>query len=500
MKLAFVLASAFAVAASMLAQSSTSAPSDYSKSTAKEMRRAFHQQGFKTDLPDFNFAVPKEMSERADALTRTSAGGPRPTTFLNDEDLLTSAGDHAAVVVWKQQKLAYPKGFRGYSYLYNSNPYKAEADKDVWPLERDLLAGYASELDRGADAALSGPFAVNLNASAGVAMLLPHLAPLTYFSEMFGGRTVMALHDHDSNAAWTNLLATTRMVTGWQVEPVEVSQNTRFACLQTAYEVTWQALQAGDWTDDRLARLQREWESLDVFKPLPDTVAFIGASYVDLVRQQDDPKTAEGEKALLLFYHNRELEMRRAIQCQSWAEMREVPDVTNVLFLLPPTTNLPRNVAARMYFRRMPMEMRGGGVSLAGRASEAEARRRILVTAIALERFRLKHGAYPKSLDALTPDCLKTPLPDFMNNEPLHYSVRGDGHFLLYSIGLDGKDDGGKMAAGSEDDDPVAMMKGLFRDPDIVWPLPAPVAVADAHAAEEGKRLQQKLDAVAHGQ
>lgn len=489
------LAFAFALAAaSAVAQSSP--PSDYSKSTAREIRKAFHEQGFKTDLSDFNFTVPKEMSDRASALTSDIPGnGNRPATFLNDADLLTPTGDHSAVVVWKQQALAYPKGFRGYSYLYNSNVYQAVADKDVWPLERDLLADSAPRMGTAAAAALSGPFGFNLNASAGLAMSLPHLAGLSHVSQMFAGRTVMALHDHDANAAWTNLLAATRTVTGWQVEPCEVSQNVRFTCMQTAYNVTWQALQAGDWPDDRLAELQREWESLDVFGPLPDTVAFMGASYLDLVLQQDDPLIVEGEKALLLFYHDRELEMRRAIESQSWAQMRQLPDITNLSFFLPPETNLPRLVRMHVNMGRARLGFMDGGISLAGRAAEAEARRRILITAIALERFRLAHGSYPKSLDALVPDWLKAPPIDFMNGQRLHYALHGDGHFLLYSVGLDEKDDGGKMFVGSDDDDPIARLRGLQRDPDIVWPLPAPTVVADAHAAKEGKQLQKSLDA-----
>lgn len=496
MKLRLIFVSALA-AASAVAQSSPSPP-DYSKSTAKELRQAFHQQGFKTDLSDFNFSVPKEMSDRADALTSDIPGnGNRPATFLNDADLLTPTGDHAAVVVWKQQALAFPKGFRSYSYLYNSNVYQAVADKDVWPLERDLLADSAPRMDRAAAAALSGPFGFNLNADRGMAMLLVHLGGVSHASQMFAGRTMMALHDHDANAAWTNLLAATRVVTGYRVEPCEVSENVRFGSLQTAYEVTWQALQAGDWTDDRLAQLQREWEAWDVFKPLPDTVAFMGACYVDLVRQQDDPNVVEGEKALLIFYHDREVEMRRAIQSQSWAEMRQFPDITNVFFLLPPDANLPRMVRVHANMRRSRMNFTDeGSMSLVGRAAEAEARRRILITAIALERFRLKHGSYPNSLDALAPDWLKTVPTDFMNNEPLRYSLRGDGHFLLYSIGLDEKDDGGKMPAESNDDDDLmARMEKSQRHPDIVWPEPAPLAVADAHAAEEGKKLQKSLDA-----
>src|SRR5690348_14117721 len=103
MNLPLTFASALAVAASAVAQSPSSSSSDYSNSTANEIRHDFHQQGFKTDLSDFNFTVPKEMSDRANALTMSGLVSPRPMTFLDDSDLLTPTGDHMAVVVWKQQ-------------------------------------------------------------------------------------------------------------------------------------------------------------------------------------------------------------------------------------------------------------------------------------------------------------------------------------------------------------------------------------------------------------
>lgn len=61
---------------------------------------------------------------------------------------------------------------------------------------------------------------------------------------------------------------------------------------------------------------------------------------------------------------------------------------------------------------------------------------------IALAIYRLREKNYPVSLDALTPKYLKQIPVDFVNGEPLKYCVEGDG-YLLYSIGIDGEDDGG---------------------------------------------------------
>ena len=66
--------------------------------------------------------------------------------------------------------------------------------------------------------------------------------------------------------------------------------------------------------------------------------------------------------------------------------------------------------------------------------------------AIALERFRLAHGKFPDSLDALAPQFLN-PVPlDVIGGKPLHYRLAEDGQFVLYSVGWNEKDDGGVVA------------------------------------------------------
>jgi type II secretory pathway pseudopilin PulG len=62
----------------------------------------------------------------------------------------------------------------------------------------------------------------------------------------------------------------------------------------------------------------------------------------------------------------------------------------------------------------------------------------------ALERYRLAHGAYPSSLDALVLEYL-TKIPNSpIDGKPMNYSVKPDGSFLLWTPSwnlqsLDGK-------------------------------------------------------------
>jgi|GEM_PF-4203669 len=66
------------------------------------------------------------------------------------------------------------------------------------------------------------------------------------------------------------------------------------------------------------------------------------------------------------------------------------------------------------------------------------------LTAIALKRHRLAHGAYPNDLAALTPKHLPAaPADPFAPGSELKYRREGSG-FTLYSVGRDGIDDNGQ--------------------------------------------------------
>ncbi len=74
--------------------------------------------------------------------------------------------------------------------------------------------------------------------------------------------------------------------------------------------------------------------------------------------------------------------------------------------------------------------------------------------ACALERYRLAHGEYPETLDALVPQFIEKLPHDIIGgqpsqgsgpaSQPLHYRRTPDGKFLIYSVGWNGTDDGGQ--------------------------------------------------------
>lgn len=60
-----------------------------------------------------------------------------------------------------------------------------------------------------------------------------------------------------------------------------------------------------------------------------------------------------------------------------------------------------------------------------------------------VERHRLAQGAYPETLAALVPEFVDAVPGDVINGRPLRYLRSERAAFLLYSVGLNGVDDGG---------------------------------------------------------
>ncbi len=486
-------------------------------------RRALRQEGFKLELAEFQFEVPPEESARAAALDAAGElssssscwdGGSGRLSFLSgvaqDIDWLPAAGTNAALVLWDEPNV------------------ETRGTNDLWGGLRRLNQAM---LDRACQALFSGPHRFPLPRVKGGRMeYAGDWAP--WLACPLAARALLELHDRNQARAWTNLLALTRLVAGWRAQPFAQFYTWRDRNLRVAYGATWQAVQAGGWNDAQLEALQREWESADVRSGLPEMAAFARAHVKHVFshrlplrpRSQQsspllifrDPELAwerltvtvrrtladirylhygkyDDEEVLLRFLRDCEKDYRRAEACSTWKQITELPGVGS---WTPGATNLSQRAILRTSGCRVRVETVIGldlvcgfafepavsgpppAPSRLGRVANWESRRRLLVTAIAIERYRLCRGAYPESLDSLAPELLPSPPLDFMDGKPLRYRRTEDAHFLLYAIGTDCTNDGGNGR--------VPGLPSLISDsdaPDLVWPRPASPAEVGQEAA-----------------
>lgn len=503
-----------------------------SPQTLEKIRQKLSDEGFKTDLNDFNFSTSPEERAREAAITATSPGR-NGANFLVEPDLMEVADSHSAVVVWQQPLLRVPDPQEEGKY-----------DMISWDDFRQFVDKTSSQADAACQAILSGPIAFNLDAQGGNRILLPHLATLKNLAFMLCGRTILALHDGNQAVVWTNLLAATRLVSAWQPEPVEISHRTRFDNMHLLYDMTWQALQTNYWSDSDLSQLQAEWESADFLTNLPEIPAFQCASDLKMFdsdkahdlgptfhpeifprptfgeflqqsirdpysvwlqmhnqwfQSQHSPSGLNNdETSLLLFYQDRWTEVRNAVNTPAWKQMRSLRGVMQEAVFQPQHLRYYGQFEMLLERRRMQMNLntRLDSYSFLETAAKAEAERRVLITAIALERYKNKNGHYPQTLSKLSPEFIQAVPADFMDGQPLRYRLSEDGHCLLYSIGLDCVDDGGNLQTNANNVDFYYYGRREQPSPgyDIVWPY---AASADQVAATRQKEAKAWIDEMA---
>jgi hypothetical protein len=341
------------------------------------------------------------------------------------------------------------------------------------------------EPDAGPAPAIFGARRVNFVAMRVAAQWLAAAA----VSELNAGRLEEALQ---------NIEALAHLAAAHHDEYTLASQMIRVAVSGLGLSVTWEALQAPGWTEPQLARMQQAWEAIN----LTDAVAtgFLGerAQGIEMWTMLRGPKarqflalvgapagTTLKEKAelwwqnyvLLTVYKLTSIErdelfylesMQAALATirslkahQPWIEAR-IPQ-EQALTNLNRLNSTGGQIRYWLSLRAIPNISRAVETALRN-----ETERQMTLTGIALARFRLAHGSFPQDLRDLSPQWIAQPPYDPMSGKALHYRPSSDGGFLLYSVGLDGIDDGGNPASESS-----ANRFGFWDGRDVVWPSPA---------------------------
>jgi hypothetical protein len=130
---------------------------------------------------------------------------------------------------------------------------------------------------------------------------------------------------------------------------------------------------------------------------------------------------------------------------------------------------------------RFPLSsmMRSFGERALQHAIDAEVARNLLVTAVAIRRYEIAHHRPPADLRELIPQFLDSLPIDSYDGKPLRYRAESDGTFVLYSIGSDGVDDGGKPLPKERNSKPQ-----FLSSRDIVWPRAASTAEIEKMESE----------------
>lgn len=350
---------------------------------------------------------------------------------------------------------------------------------------------------------------------AGMNTILSHLA----FVKAAAGKLMAASTGHlrarKINEATEDLLAQARLVSNWEHEPFLISQLVRTSCASYACSSTWEALQTGKLTDAQLRELQEAFERVDLLSDGALSVRGDRATANDIISEtRKDIRAWTGTRNTNRLDEFGEMfgqmlsepkagfreMMDRYPKYWAWCwvgsyddERKFLQNDTTIARSLDETKRTGWNPAMEpkiieetdalhsSWMFDMTSALLRGAKKFVMEQSEVS----LTITAIALERYRLKHGTLPQTLSELAPEFVKTVPMDYEDGKAVRYSLRGDGTYLLYSVGDDGRDDGGDATPVPPHD------HGMFFGKDIVWPLPATHEEVQAFEQAEAKKKQK---------
>lgn len=283
--------------------------------------------------------------------------------------------------------------------------------------------------------------------------------------------------------ATTNMLTLIDICEHHREEWTLVNQMIRVAITGLSLETFHYGLDTHTWTEPELATFQGRWESLSLVTNLHQTLLYERAlheqtfndlrhninRHTNIVRStssilKDRVMTLlwdmdDDEHTLLKVSQDRLDIYRHHLVTSNWsgvpAQFRAISE-----------TAFQDSTSWRNSYKRWLSSIM---ISNLERASQVllrtEIQRLQTITAIALERHRLKHGHYPDSLQKLIPDYLTRIPHDPMDGRPMRYRLNPDGTFTLWSVSFDGQDNGGDFSM------PDPKKQSFPQDArDIVWP------------------------------
>lgn len=357
-----------------------------------------------------------------------------------------------------------------------------------------------------------------LDYKKGAYLAFPHLLPLKVAAQVLSAATVSDLHNGDTGAAATNICTLLALVRGNHDEPLVISHLVHIAMVAIAESPTWELLQASNVTDTQLALLQTNWEQMEFLnateKACAAERAFLknsvekaradGAEFDRMMGSFGGSSSIPGsfswswgleELGNSLKYSTGKVLWRTSWSYTEERHLMQADQIvletlrameTNSQFLKPQydamqsrLSSLGLTNAGAAIFRALKIpdfgDMIGGNWmgSMVGKTIRIEAARRVVVAAIALKRFQLKHGNLPETLGELAPEFFSSVPVDPYDGKPLRYHPNADGTFLLYCVGEDGVDDGGDptLPAGIINHASIYWQNTHARD--WVWPQPA---------------------------
>jgi hypothetical protein len=287
-----------------------------------------------------------------------------------------------------------------------------------------------------------------------IGTLLPHLDEARQVARMLALDARLRALDGDIEGALRSCRAGLNVGRSIGDEPFAVSQLTRAATARQALRALEQTLALGEAPAKSLEQLQRllaeeAEEPLALLAARSDRVSVYQC--LEVMRTGRFDRASYGLRTSVLGSIGDDLIDRgKARACQA-AYLRFYNQVVEAVKL---PTEAQQDALNGIPEPSQPLPalleglMRGGEwARLVGTFLLARAELRCAAAALAAERYRLAEGHWPENLDALVPLYLPAVPADPFDGQPLRLARLPDG-IVVYSVGRDRTDDGGRIDRG----------------------------------------------------
>jgi hypothetical protein len=300
------------------------------------------------------------------------------------------------------------------------------------------------------------------------------LGPVTYpiqLAKILSYDSQLALLSHHPEIALEDSQIDWKVYAGLRREPILVAGLVSLGVIAIQLNVIEQGLLEHDWTDAQLAQIDDDLGKLDALSdaqlslrgdvamfliPISDIVLVNRSLLFDMYPgggSSFDYKSLESwqELGVRMFYTsvpNGWIQINRADTARRILDgVRAVDPAAHRIYPERVDTAVPAHSGSES----LEFLTAAAGPMLSSIKKFAFQQTQIDMARIAcrLERYRLAHGSYPASLDALVPAYGAELPPDIMSGQPYIYRLNKDGTYLLYSVGWNQKDDHGDISSSS---------------------------------------------------
>ncbi len=321
-------------------------------------------------------------------------------------------------------------------------------------------------------------------------ILLPHLQAVKQCSQVLELRAIAELQSGQTDAASDDIKLMLRLVDSIQTEPFIITHLVRMAIMQMAIQCMYEGLSEHKWSDAQLVEMDSELAKIDYPADYQFSILSEGAAHakvmdwleqkrgrvemlVDWIRSDNQGRVNPSFKWFVWmvyvmpkgWFYQGDILMSEADE--AWASG---PSGNGGQVISPGSVLQASNAMVAAYGRTFGFVGRLLSPDLttyAKRTAFAQESADMARIAIALERYYIAHGEYPASLEVLTPKFMQGIPVDIITGESLRCHATADGRFVLYSVGWNGKDDGGIAVKGNSNGNGIDIDKG-----DWVWRYP----------------------------